>query len=258
MSCDEGGLNLTRYLDGTLAGEPRNRFEGHLAGCADCRQELDLWIRLGDLPEAAPGPRVRQNFERALAAEIAPPRRAAPLPWYGLAAAAAVLLGCGWLAGRQWAPQLGRPASELGALRQEIGSLRSMVALGLLSQESASARLQGISYAGRLKQESPDVIGALVSALRYDSNVNVRLAACDALKRYRVDPLVRQSFAAALGAEESPLVKVTLIDALADIGDRDSIRPLQRLSASGEENGVVRERAARALDEMKSKGIKWE
>jgi HEAT repeat protein len=62
----------------------------------------------------------------------------------------------------------------------------------------------------------------------------------------------------ALGTEQSPLVKVTLIDTLADFGERESVQPLLRLRASGEENSVVRERAARALDLMKSKGIKWE
>jgi hypothetical protein len=253
MSCEEGARRLTQYLDGTLVDEARRRYELHMEACADCRQELDLWIRLDDLPEATPSPALRRNFERAMAAELKP--RRAPLPWFAWAAAAVVLVTSSFVAGRYTATQ---QPSEVSSLRQEVGSLRSMVALSLLSQESASARLQGISYAGRLKQESPDVVGALVSALRYDSNVNVRLAASDALRVYRTDPAVRQAFVAALGAEESPLVKVTLIDSLVDFGERESVRPLLRLRASGEENSIVRERASRALDQMKSKGIKWE
>jgi hypothetical protein len=256
MSCEEGARRLTQYLDGTLVDEARRRYELHMEACADCRQELDLWIRLEDLPESTPSPALRRNFERAMAEELKP--RRAPLPWFAWAAAAVVLVASGWLGGRLTAPQPPQQPSEVSSLRQEVGSLRSMVALSLLSQESASARLQGISYAGRLKQESPDVVGALVSALRYDSNVNVRLAASDALRVYRTDPSVRQAFVAALGAEESPLVKVTLIDSLVDFGERESVRPLLRLRASGEENSIVRERASRALDQMKSKGIKWE
>jgi hypothetical protein len=259
MPCETGTQNLTRYLDGTLVDDARRRYELHLQGCADCRQELDLWLRLEDLPDSVPNSaRMRHNFERALAAEIAPTRRTPALPWFAWAAAAAVLVASGWLIGHLTSGPAQEPPTEMTALRQEVSSLRSMVALSLLSQESASSRLQGISYAGRLKQESPDVVGALVSALRYDSNVNVRLAAADALRRYRSEAPVRQAFVAALGTEESPLVKVTLIDALADFGERDSVPPLLRLRASGEENSVVRERAARALDVMKSKGIKWE
>lgn len=263
MSCETGARNLTQYLDGTLAADERRRYELHLQGCADCRQELDLWIRLEDLPEAVPNSaRMRHDFEQALAAEVSATRRHAPpaMPWYAWVAAAVVLLAAGWTLGQFTGRRGGEPeaASDVTALRQEVTSLRSMVALSLLSQESASSRLQGISYAGRLKQESPDVVEALVSALRYDSNVNVRLAAADALRRYRAETPVRQAFVAALGTEDSPLVKVTLIDALADFGERDSVTPLLRLRASGEENSVVRERAARALDLMKSKGIKWE
>lgn len=257
MSCNEGARNLTLYLDGSLAGEVRRLFETHLETCGECRQELDLWIRLEDLPAPSPSPALRRDFERALAAEIAPRRRQPVMPWFGWAAAAMVLVASGWLLGRQTAAAP-VAAAELSALRVEVGGLRSMVALSLLAQESASARLQGVSYAGRLKQESPDVLGALISALRYDSNVNVRLAACDALRAFRSDATVRHAFTAALSVEESPLVKVSLIDTVADFGDRDSVRPLQRLSASGQEDSLVRERAARALEQMKSKGIQWE
>ena len=255
MSCDEGSQSLTPYLDGSLEDAARRRFESHLASCAECRQTLDLWIRLEDLPEAAPSPALRQRFDRALAAELAPSRRGGPsLPWYAWAAAAVLLLGAGWLIGRQ--PATVPP--EIASLRQEIRSLRSMVALGLLAQESASARLQGIGYAGRLNGDAHEMVGALVSALRYDSNVNVRLAACEALRAFRADSSVRHAFVEALGAEESPLVKATVIDTLADFGERDSVRPLLRLRASSAEDSSVRERAARALDRMKSKGIAWE
>jgi anti-sigma factor RsiW len=102
MSCEEGARNLTLYLDGTLAGEARRRYELHLDGCADCRQELDLWIRLEDLPEAEPNSvRMRRALDRAVAAEQwRASRRPVPMPWYGWAAAAMVLLASGWLLGR--------------------------------------------------------------------------------------------------------------------------------------------------------------
>ncbi len=257
MSCEEGAQRLALYLDGTLDRDTRRRFELHLNSCAECREALDLWTRLDTLPEPAPGPALRRGFERALTAEVRPRVRLTTVPWFAWAAAAMVLVGIGWLVGRHQAAAPA-PPSELTALRQEVGSLRSMVAMSLLAQESASARLKGISYAERLPAGSQDVTGALVAALRFDSNVNVRLAACEALRSYRADTSVRRAFVDALGAEESPMVKVTLIDTLAEFGDRDSVRPLLRLRSSGGENSVVRERAARALDQMKSRGIEWE
>ena len=257
MSCKEGAQRLALYLDGTLDHDTRRRFELHLTSCAECRESLDLWTRLEALPEPVPSPGLRRDFERALAAEAPLRVPATVVPWFAWAAAAMVLVGTGWLIGRQQAAAA-QPPSELTALRQEVGNLRSMVTMSLLAQESASARLKGISYAERLHTGSQDVTGALVAALRFDSNVNVRLAACEALRSYRADASVRRAFVDALGAEESPMVKVTLIDTLADFGERDSVRPLLRLRSSGDENSVVRERAARALDHMKSRGIQWE
>ena len=257
MNCEEGVQRLTLYLDGTLDRDARRRFELHLESCSACREAVDVWTRLASLPEPAPSAALGHNFKRALAAEPARLTPPAALPWFAWAAAAMVLVGAGWIAGRL---QFSSPPSppELTALRQEVGTLRSMVTMSLLAQESASARLKGISYAERLHSGSQDVTSALVAALRFDSNVNVRLAACEALRSYRADSSVRRAFVDALGAEESPMVKVTLIDTLADFGERDSVRPLLRLRASDAENSVVRERAARALDQMKSRGIKWE
>ena len=257
MNCDEGVERLTLYLDGTLDRDARRRFELHLDSCSECRGALDVWARLEGLPEPAPSPALRRNFNRALAAEPARHAPPAPLPWFAWAAAAMVLVGAGWFAGRLQSAEPQSP-SELTTLRQEVGTLRSMVTMSLLAQESASARLKGIGYAERLPSGSQDVTSALVAALRFDSNVNVRLAACAALRSYRADASVRRAFVDALGAEESPMVKVTLIDTLADFGERDSVRSLLRLRASDGENSVVRERAARALDQMKSRGIKWE
>ena len=54
MSCKELVEVITDYLEGTLFGEDRGRFERHLAGCDGCQAYLDQMrqtIRaLGHLP----------------------------------------------------------------------------------------------------------------------------------------------------------------------------------------------------------------
>jgi anti-sigma factor RsiW len=263
MSCGEGMMSLPAYLDHSLDEPGRLRFEQHLETCATCRGLVDLWNRMGALPEASPGPRMRRRFEQALSGQSTrpvprghpPPKR---MQWVGWAAAAMLFVGGGWIAGRLTAAAARASASaEMTGLREEVRNLRTLVALSLLTQQSASERLKGISYAGRLRDGSRDVVEAMVSALRYDSNVNVRLAACDALRRYASDGAVRRAFVEALGAEESPLVKVALIDALVDFRERESVRSLVRISASQDEDGSVKERAARALDQMKGNDSLW-
>ncbi|MEZ5402957.1 MAG: zf-HC2 domain-containing protein [Bryobacteraceae bacterium] len=247
---------LTRYLDGTLGLVERRVFEAHAAQCEDCRDQLELWRRLGDLPEATPGPAVRRRFDSALAAETGSRVRAFP-EWGKWAAAAAIAVLC-FGAGRWSTAAPAAAPLETAELRTEIRSLRKLVALGLLSQDSASERLKGITYASRLREGGDDVIDAMVAALRYDPNVNVRLAANDALARYRDDGRVRRAFLEALLHEESPMMKIALIDSLVEFQERDAGRALARLERTAGENELVKARAASALAQLKEKGIVWQ
>lgn len=261
-TCAQGAEQLLSYLNGELAEPARAEFAAHLDQCAECREACSLWRSLGELPAPPPAPSeaMRRRLQMAIDASSPPSaaggvrvRHGRPL-WLAAvasAAAAVALVALGWFAARQ------AGAPETAALRDEVRHLRSLAAVSLLSQESASARLQGISYAGQVAGETGEVVKALVSALRFDSNVNVRLAACDALRRYAADASVRRAFADALAAEESPLVKLSLIDALAKFGERDSLRPLERVGATQGEDEIVRARAAKAVEQIRAQGLTW-
>ena len=66
--------------------------------------------------------------------------------------------------------------------------MRQLVALSLMQQQSASERLRGVSWAYQRGTIRREVLAALVSAVNHDTNVNVRLAAVDALA-----PVFRES-----------------------------------------------------------------
>jgi HEAT repeat protein len=86
-----------------------------------------------------------------------------------------------------------------------------------------------VDYVGRIPRLDPVVTAALVEAARSDSNVNVRLAAIDALVRASSDPEVRHSLASSLPQQESPLVQAALIDYLVDAKDAKSSPSLKTL-----------------------------
>jgi predicted anti-sigma-YlaC factor YlaD len=249
--CEIGERTLPLYLDNGLDAAGRAQYEAHLRLCADCAELLDLWRKLGELPEPAPAHRV---LAKVGARE---PVRSIPVRWVGWAAAAMLLLGAGWALGR-WIPT--RPETqELTELRREVRSLQTLVAVSLLTQQSAGERLKGVDFAGRVGQGSRDVVAALAGSLRHDSNVNVRLAACDALRRYAAaDAGIRREFLEALVSEDSPLVKIAVIDALADLRDRSLLDPLARLSVAAQEDSVVRQRAARALEQIRTRSATWQ
>src|SRR5262249_2979597 len=81
----------------------------------------------------------------------------------------------------------------------------------------------------RIQEPDPQVLDALVHTLRYDSSVDVRLAALDALGRYGKRPEVSRGLVESLENQQSPLVQVALIDVLVDLHESTAVGPRQRL-----------------------------
>jgi HEAT repeat protein len=90
----------------------------------------------------------------------------------------------------------------------------------------------------------------LIDTLRHDPNVNVRLAAVDALKRFGNDDAVRGGIAGSLLENDSPLVQIAVIEALADLRDRGGIPALKELESAPQVDRIVRQRAKLALERI--------
>ncbi|HXV59450.1 MAG TPA: zf-HC2 domain-containing protein [Vicinamibacteria bacterium] len=273
MNCDEVRERLVALWQGDATPVESAEIEGHLAACFACDAESRdlklLWYQLGTLPEEEPGPGLRARFDVMLEAYRAGQkrrtsrildridRRLSPFfprqPRYQLAAALALLTLGGILGARLTGggaettagriPVAAEEAGELAVLSSEVRDLRNLVALSLLRQPSSSERLRGVSFSHRLSEPEPDVLDALIDALDHDPNVNVRLAAIDALMRFADREPVRDSLLRSLPEQESPLVQIALIDLMVRLGDRSSLELLRTLTAKPELHPAVRERA---------------
>ena len=130
---------------------------------------------------------------------------------------------------------------QLAALQDELAATRQTVALSMLQQQSASQRLEGVSWSTRLPEPDPKVMAALFHTLRFDNSVDVRLAALDALSRYAGRPEIRSELLDVLQNQQSPLVQIALIDLLVDLRSYvllDQGRARGEIRMSGEELGV--------------------
>jgi hypothetical protein len=256
MKCEEIREQLIAYLAGQATPEGRALVEEHLQSCAWCQEDAAMWSRLGHLPEEHPTPALRERVEALIAAYqegLAEARVSRPGYWIpprasGLAWALASLL-VGVFAGHVLWPS-GSDGGELAGLREEIRSMRQMVAVSLLQQSSASERLRGVNWSYRLEQPDPEVTSALIRTLKYDGSVDVRLAAVDALRRMARDPGTRQELVEALPRQDSPLVQMALIDLLAEVRERSAAEPLRRLREDAEVDDAVRQRAEWALRQL--------
>jgi len=248
MTCEQARLQML----GEAEGED---LAAHLASCEACRNELSrigaLWQSLDLLPTEEPTGKLRERFYEMLGAyrqglSSAEPRHA--FHWWQTAAAVA-LLGVGLGAGYALRGN-GQPPAEVSQLREEVASMRQLVALSLMQQQSASERLRGVSWAYQAEPSDREVLEALVTAVNHDTNVNVRLAAVDALRRFSASPETRRAVVAALPSQTTPLVQVALIDLLVDFKERDAMEVLKTLAANQQANEGVRQQAEWALEKL--------
>lgn len=100
--CAEVRELIPELATGVASGESRARAVAHLAGCADCRSELDEVARVVDgLLDIAPQREPPNGFE-ARVLDAIQPGRARPRLRTALAVAAAVVLVAGVAAGVTW------------------------------------------------------------------------------------------------------------------------------------------------------------
>jgi HEAT repeat protein len=139
---------------------------------------------------------------------------------------------------------------ELAQLRGEVSSMRQMVALSLLQQQSAGERLRGVSYAYQAPSSDTEVLSALLRTMNQDDSVNVRLAAVDALHQFGSSPVTRAAIIQSIPKQDTPLVQIALIDLLVDLKAKEAAPELVKLAADDKVNTSVRSHARAAIEKL--------
>ena len=272
MTCERMKDLFADYLAGELDETALAEAQTHLVGCASCREEIEslsaIWTKLGVLPKEQPSPNLRSRFYDMLEAYNEGPdkmgtasriyhsipsklsRLLPKRPAYQFALAFVLIiagLGSGYLLNVR-----GRSAArtEMASLRQEMEEMRRTVAVSLLKQASPSERLLGVSWSARIDRPGDEIIASLLEILDHDRNVNVRLAAVDALYLFSDHPAVKNGLVHSLSRQTSPLVQLSLIDLLVGIREKKAAEALGRLVQDEKLNPKVKERAELGLAQL--------
>jgi len=274
MECKDYKEWLPDFLARALPADRTKSLEAHIAGCEDCRSEVELWQKLSLLPVERPSQRVRANFERMMedfqhqqAKQLAEKQKHeahgywSPVlggltfrPNFAHAALALIMLVSGFQLGRTFNFGQSNNNQQIADLQQQLVQTQQMVALSMMQQDSASERLEGVGYSLKVKSADPQLIAALLHTLRFDESVDVRLAAIDALHRYRDQPVVHKGLMDALGKQKSPLVQIAVIDAMVDMKDKNAVKPLEELQHMRDVNPLVRKHTEWAIQQL-NKGL---
>jgi hypothetical protein len=159
---------------------------------------------------------------------------------------ASLILFLGFMSG-YWFHQPTK-SNEIKQLSEQVDNLKEMMLISLLEKESATDRLRAVSLTQELTDPSKQVTSALFKTLNADPNVNVRLAALDALQGYVNHAPVREGLVRSIALQESPLVQLALAELMAVIQEKSSVSELKKVLEKQNTPKEVKEKIKKSLN----------
>jgi anti-sigma factor RsiW len=248
---------LIDYIDGNLSEAERKAVEQELAGNPEANtvylQLREVLGTLNNSRELEPGKRLREKFEEALRIEIEsagkPMLRNYQLffqPVLFRAAAAVVLVMVGIGIGF-WINKNQQREADLAALRKEVEATKQMMMAMLDNQQSASQRMLGATVAFKMEKADDEIVKALTKAMNEDPNTNVRLAALEALGKFRHQAHVRAALIRSLTTQKDPVIQIALIRMMVEMKEKEAVKELRRITTDDEVLPAVKDEAHAGL-----------
>lgn len=235
---------VTAYIEGTITSEDRARLndlinDGEI-DILEVKELEQLYKNMGNLPAPKPGSEMGNRFYRMLEQEKKK-QESSPTALFKqylekigrlfqprqLAFALGLLL-LGMLIGN-WATPFRDYRQQLNRLSSEVSDMRQIMMLTLLDNESVTERLKAVNISTEIQSSDDRIAVALLKTLRNDPNVNVRLAAIEALMQHASNPTVREGLVNAIGEQESPIIQTALADAMLILQEKRSVEKFRRL-----------------------------
>jgi len=266
MNCQTCHDRMAELADATLDEETAASMRAHIDGCPDCRSEYESLRRtleaLDTLPATAPSHRLRARVMGDIEAEkltlgrhagwassiraAADSRRDRRSVWGPLilqSLGACALLVLGFALGERNATQ-----RQLADLRARVDTMGQLFDQSVLQKRATGERLETVLAAAATRKPDERLIDGLINSLAFDTSVNVRLNALNALYLHADQDVVHASVLACLPREPNPLVQVAMIDFLVATRNRDAAPELRKLVVDNRADADVRESARRAID----------
>jgi HEAT repeat protein len=171
--------------------------------------------------------------------------------WPALApklALASVMLIAGLLSGYFLSRSaIAPPNKQIETLSQQVSDLQEMMMLSLLEKESATDRLKAVNLTQEMGEASLKVTNALIKTLNSDENVNVRLAALDALRAYARNGEVRAALIRSIAQQRSPLVQISMAELMADLQEKSAVKEFDKIVSSNKTPAEVKKKIKESI-----------
>lgn len=137
---------------------------------------------------------------------------------------------------------------QIETLSEQVSDLQEMMMLSLLEKGSATERLKAVTLTQEMAEASRKVTSALIRTLNEDENVNVRLAALEALKPYAADSGVRAALIQSIARQESPMVQISLAELMVALREKSAVREFERIVGSEKTPPEVKQKIRESID----------
>lgn len=238
------------HIDGKLSGELEKYVLTHIDKHPEARKEYDqLKVVIEEMhaeEELEVPARGKEDFLKMLEEQqpVTPKGKVIRMEskWVARIAAAFALIVLGYAGGKWSANQ-----QELEALRAEMEQTKQLVIVAMDNEGSASARMKGVLTSHSIAEPDMEILNALINTMNTDKNINVRVAAIEALGNFADQEEVRNALIQSLSNQEYPAVQLKLISLMVELGETRAVEPLQNLIHNDEVITVVKDEAQYGL-----------
>ncbi len=244
MKCNDIEKKLIGFIEGELTKQESSFIQNHINSCNNCQEEVaQMQSFLGVIDsdiEETPSANLKMNFDAFLAQEKNQTKVVQLQPktnWKShLRIAASILIVVSaFLIGKH---QSGEDQLTI-AEKQKIKEEKQVLAL--LENQSASKRIQAIDLSEEFTKTDTKIIDALINKLFNDKNVNVRLAAAEALSKFSSLEKVKAALIKSLETEKVSSMQIELIQILGKIQEKRALEPMRKLLENKETPNYVKQ-----------------
>ena len=275
MNCHDVKEKILDMVLGELDKKTCDEFHEHIKTCIACTEELNeinaSWAQLGTLPEEQPSDAVRTRFYAMLESykqDVKQKKTISAEPGYfkrlfrfiplqqpiNQWTMTLLILVIGILLG-YLLHSSGNGSAELTSLHQELHQMRQMVAVSLLTQNSSSERIRGVSLSSKIENPDSEMLHALFDTLNTDLSVSVRLAAIKSLAHFYEMPAVRNQLIQTIPQQTSPLVQMALITLMDEMNDRQALLSLEQLMKENNLHPDVKKQTEQCIQKLKRTSV---
>ncbi len=146
-------------------------------------------------------------------------------------------------------------ATEIAHIKEEMTAMKNSqetMMLAMLKHESASDRIQALDFSYKLDQPNEQVLLALIKTLDEDPNINVRMAAADAMVQFRNTKTVRDALIKSLLKQQEPTLQIAVINLLVQARERRALPALQLLAHNEDIVESVKQQAEESIKRLEA------